>query len=495
MDTLLVKIFATALTFSQVVSTPDTLKTHFDPTQDRRQVIDLLRAGCEQVRKDFDVESINLDDLIATAMEDPEATAGEHAAVFRGIKIEDLHTAYRRFCGNETVLNSPVDLGEVIEFYNRTLADLPDHTHLRNVMLSGASTVLDNKGNKLSEVFAQEQRRIAVALAEIPAHVQNAFVSAEDKRFYQHNGIDEHSVIRAFIENLSQSGRLQGGSTITQQVVKNLLVGEEVTYERKIREMVLASRVEHTFRKPQILELYLNSIFLGRGSRGVEMAARSYFGKSTNALTLSEGAQLAALAKGPTYFNPERHPDRLKERLGYVLRRMQEDGAITTEDAKIASRLAALVHYETPPSAGSYFTDYVAREIRRTSELTAFRSRFTTVRSTLNPEIQRAVESALQEGLARYERDEQRVAFHGPETNLAAEVERLSAKPTAAKPTWQQALESARLPLSDVHWDPAVVIGKGERKSRESSVQAGLADGSIVPLTGPTAILRKPQDL
>src|SRR6516225_2836886 len=130
MDTLLVKIFATALTFSQVVSAPDALKTHFDPIQNRQQAIDLLRAGCEQVRKAFDVETVNLDDLITTAMEDPDAVAGEHAAAFRGIKIEDLHTAYRQFCKNETVQNSPVDLGEVIEFYNRTLADLPDYTHL-----------------------------------------------------------------------------------------------------------------------------------------------------------------------------------------------------------------------------------------------------------------------------------------------------------------------------------------------------------------------------
>ena len=136
MDTLLIKIFATALTFSQVVSSPDTLKTHFDPTQNRQQAIDLLRAGCDQLRKAFDVETVNLDDLITTAMEDPEAVAGGQAVAFRGIKIGDLHTAYRQFCKNETVQNSPVDLGEVIEFYNRTLADLPDHTHLYDAMLS-----------------------------------------------------------------------------------------------------------------------------------------------------------------------------------------------------------------------------------------------------------------------------------------------------------------------------------------------------------------------
>src|SRR5258705_11664432 len=127
MDALLVKIFATALTFSQVATGPDTVKTQFDPVQDQKQVVSLLRAGCAQMRKTFDIEDVNLDDLIATAMDDPDAVAGGHAA-FRGINIGDLHTAYRQFCKNETVANSPVDIAEGIEFYNRTLANLPDHT-------------------------------------------------------------------------------------------------------------------------------------------------------------------------------------------------------------------------------------------------------------------------------------------------------------------------------------------------------------------------------
>src|SRR5205085_671110 len=153
----------------------------------------------------------------------------------------------------------------------------------------------------------------------IPLRVQQAFIAAEDKRFYQHHGIDERALIRAFLGNLAQSGRPQGGSTITQQVVKNLLVGEDVTYERKLREMILASRLERTLTKPEILELYLNSVFLGRNAAGVEMAAQSYFGKSVSALSLNEGAFLAALTKGPSYFSPDRHPERLKERVAYVL--------------------------------------------------------------------------------------------------------------------------------------------------------------------------------
>src|SRR5215470_11156949 len=128
MDAILVKIFAVVLTFSQAATRPEP-RTSFDPVADEQNVIDLLRAGCEQMRRAFDVEAFNLDDLIATAMDDPEAISGGHAA-FRGLKISDLHVAYRQFCKNETVANSPVDLGQVIEFYNRTLADLPDYTIL-----------------------------------------------------------------------------------------------------------------------------------------------------------------------------------------------------------------------------------------------------------------------------------------------------------------------------------------------------------------------------
>ena len=201
--------------------------------------------------------------------------------------------------------------------------------------------VLDGKGANFANVFEPGNRRVWVPLATIPDLVQKAFVAAEDRRFFQHHGVDERGIIRAFIGNLADPGRPQGGSTITQQVVKNLLVGEDVTYERKIREMIVASRLEATLSKNEILELYLNSAYLGRGSWGVEMAARSYFGKSAKDLTLTEGAMLASLLKGPSFFNPDRHPDRAKERLAYVLGRMQEDGGISAEQKEKALGRAA----------------------------------------------------------------------------------------------------------------------------------------------------------
>jgi len=546
MDTLLVKIFATALTFSQVATAPDTLKTQFDPLVDAPKVVALLRAGCAQMRKAFDVEDLNIDDLIATAMDDPDAVAGSTAA-FKGINISDLVVSYRQFCKNETIANPSFDVVAVIDFYNKTLAELPDPTRLKGLKLPGATLVLDGKGARFAEIYEPDQRRVWVPLGEVPAHVQKAFVAAEDKRFHQHKGIDERALIRAFIGNLAQSGRPAGGSTITQQVIKNLLVGDDVTYERKMREMVLASQIERTLTKSEILELYLNSIFLGRSSWGIELAARSYFGKSARALTLREGALLAAMPKGPNYFNPDRHPARAQERLAYVLGRMQEDGAISPEEAKEGQgRLPAMVAFErVRRDSGFHFTDHVAREAKTMAGIDALTADSYTVRSTIQPELQRATEAALQEGLARFELDAGRVQFDAPEANLAEAVRRIEAerkpppetrvpaataatatipalattilKPpadkagkkspaarTAAKgpaerepqpsppertvprspaekPAWLIALEAARLPLYDVHWPAAVVLDRG--RSGGEGLRVGLADGRVLPLS------------
>ncbi len=364
MNPILIKVFATALALSQVTTRPEAIKTRFDPVADRAEVVELLRAGCAHMRKVFDIEELNLDELIATAMDDPKALTGDIKA-FRGINFADLHTAYREFCKNEKVDNSPVDLGEVVAFYNKAVADLPDHARLKGLMLPGASVLFDQKGERFAELFEPDQRRIPVPLSDIPEPVQKAFVAAEDKRFFTHKGIDERGLIRAFIGNLAQPTRPQGGSTITQQVAKNLAVGDDVTYERKIREMIVASRIERTLTKGEILELYLNSIYLGRGSWGIEMAARSYFAKPAKALTVTEGAYLAGLTKGPNYFSPDRHPERAQERLAYVLNRMQEDGAISADEKQARSKnpcrarvahcrlLHGALHHRRKPAAGN----------------------------------------------------------------------------------------------------------------------------------------------
>lgn len=200
MNVILVKMFATALALSQVTTKPEAVKTEFDPVYDQQEVIELLQNGCAHMRKAFDVEDINLDDLISTAMDDP-ATAGEVKS-FRGVNFEDLLLAYRQFCRNDYVDNSPFDMKEVIEFYNHAASNLPDHTKLKGLKLPGTTVVVDGKNEKFAELFESDHRRVWVKLGEVPKYVQRAFVSAEDKRFYEHKGVDERGLIRAFISNL-----------------------------------------------------------------------------------------------------------------------------------------------------------------------------------------------------------------------------------------------------------------------------------------------------
>jgi penicillin-binding protein 1A len=489
MDSLLVKIFATALTFSQVTVGTDAIKSEFDPIQDQHEVVSLLRAGCAHMRKAFDIEDINVDDLIATAMDDPDAVSGG-LPQFRGLNLGDLHIAYRQFCKNETIPNSPIDIAHVVEFYNRAIANLPDHNRLRGLRLPGASLVLDGRGQRFAEVFEQDHRRVWVPLSEIPAHVQAAFVAAEDKRFYEHHGVDERALIRAFIGNLTQPGRPQGGSTITQQLVKNLLVGDDLSYERKMREMIVTARVERLLSKAEILELYLNSVFLGRNSWGIELASRGYFGKSTRDLTLAEGALLAALTKGPNFFNPDRHPERVRERFAYVLGRMAEDHAIDAQDMKrtLSAGLPTLVAFARPRrDLGFHFTDQVAREARTLAGVEGLTAQTYTVHSTIIPDLQRATEAALQEGLARYERSTGRAQGSPAEANLGDAIRRIetNGRGTAEKPAWLQALTGARLPLYDVHWPHAVVL-----ETSANATRVGLTDGRVASLTGPRQAMR-----
>ena len=490
MDSILVKVFATALTLSQVTTHPDSVKTQFDPVADQAEVVQLLRDGCAHMRQAFDIESINLDDLITTALDDPKAT-GANAQAFHGINFADLNTAYHQFCKNETIDKPVVDLAKVIQFFDDAAADLPDPAQLKDKKLPAMSVVLDGKGARFADVFQPGNRRVWVTLADVPDVVQKAFIAAEDQHFYKHHGIDEHGIIRAFIGNLASPGRPQGGSTITQQVVKNLLVGEDVTYQRKIREMIVASRLENTLSKNDILQLYLNTAYLGRGSWGIEMAAKSYFGKSAKDLTIAQGAMLAGLLKGPSYYNPDRHPDRARDRLAYVLDRMKDDGYITAEqkDQALATPPKPIAFEPPHRDSGFQFVDYLGREAK-TDGVNSLTADSYTVHSTINAELQRQAEAALQEGLAKYEISMGRMQFHGPEANIADAIQKLGGKASNGSPAWQQALNAVHLPLYDVHWTPAVVVSKGGKRG-DGAIQVGLSDGRIVPLNTYTAQIRR----
>src|SRR5215470_4787006 len=428
MDAILIKILAAFLTLSLVTTRPDDVKTQFDPARDEAEVIRIMRDGCAHMRKAFDVESIDIDDLIKTAIDDPQAVSAEIKAL-HGLKFDNLLTVYRQFCKNEDIKNAAVDIAEVIRFYNGAVADLPDHNRLKGARIGDAGGILDAKGERFADL-TESNRRIWVPLQNIPVDVQKAFIAAEDRRFYEHKGIDERGLVRAMVSNFARPGRPQGGSTITQQVVKNLLVGDDVTYERKMREIIVASRLERSLTKSEILQLYLNSIYLGRGAWGIELAARNYFGKPAAALTLQEGAMLAGLPKGPTYYSPDRHPDRAQERLAYVVSRMQEDGvagAAAIDGAKVSLPQMVAYSQASQRDLGYYFLDHVTREARSLAGIGTLTAPATTVRTTIRPDLQRAAEAALQEGLAQYEIRAGRTEWHGAEANLSDAVRRIEA--------------------------------------------------------------------
>ena len=497
MNLILIKLFATALALAQVTTRPESLKTEFDPAADGPEVVQLLRDGCAHMRKAFDIEDLNLDTLVETAMEDPKAMAGEIRA-FRGISFDDLFVAYKQFCGSDPVDREKFDLKPVIEFYNKVAANLPDHNKLKNLKLPGTSVVLDGKGEKFAELFESDQRRVWVQIGAIPDYVQQAFIATEDKRFYQHKGLDERGLIRAFITNLAEPGRPQGGSTITQQVAKNLLVGDDVSYERKIREMIVASRIDQALNKAEILEVYLNSIYLGRGSWGIDMAARSYFKKPASTLNITEGAMLAAMAKGPAYFSPDRYPERARERYAYVLKRMQEDKVVGAEKL-VAGQTPSprIVPYERPRrETGFHFVDHLMKEARTLVGMQSLTVESYTVRSTINAKLQHATETALQEGLARYELNTNRAVYEGPELNLGETIMRVTTEQSTraqrrgrvVKPMWQIALQTVRLPLYDVHWPAAVVLERRAEPGGRMQIRVGLPDGRIMPLQVPPHI-------
>ena len=334
-------------------------------------------------------------------MDDPTSVTTEIKAL-HGLKFEDLIVVYSQFCKNEDVKDSPIDIGAVIHFYDEAMQDLPDAARLKALRTAGPGGVLDGKGERFADL-SESNRRIGVSLQDIPLYVQKAFVAAEDKRFESHHGIDERGVIRAFIGNLASRGRPQGGSTITQQVVKNLSVGDDVTYERKIREMIVASRLERILTKPQILGLYLNGIYLGRGAYGIEMAAESYFGKPVARPPSPKAALLAGMPKGPNFYSPDKYPDRARERRRLRARphqgRRHDHGAET-----IAAAKADLPHMmpieRRERDSGFYVVDFLTREARTFAGVDSLTSRSPRSRSDDPPGLQRAVEEALQDGLA-----------------------------------------------------------------------------------------------
>jgi penicillin-binding protein 1A len=369
-----------------------------------------------------------------------------------------------------TVLATSVSAGALGIAYLRQVAPtLPDHMAVRDWKPREGTRILAADGTVIGT--HSRERRTFAPIATVPKLVVDAFLAAEDADFWKHDGIDPAGVARAVVSNLRSLGgdeRAVGGSTITQQVVKNVILTPERTLDRKVREAILAMRVERDVGKARILEVYLNEIYFGAGAYGVAEAAKTYFGKDLASLSLAEAALLAGLPKAPGSSDPFRNPARAKDRRDYVLRRMVEERTATPEAAAAARATPVSV---VPRVAGSAADDpafwYVEEEVRRRRiaevGVDAFYGKGGTVSTTIDPAFQRAAHAALRAGLLAEDR---RGGYRGPLARVALPVD------------WSD--PSLAPPPGSEDWRVGVVTASGR------DAEVSFADGTSATLAGPT---------
>ena len=381
-------------------------------------------------------------------------------------------------------------------YVNSLRPDLPPYEQLAEYEPPVTTRVHAGDGTLVAE-FARE-RRLFVPIKAIPDNVKQAFLSAEDKTFYEHSGLDYRGIIRANINNIGNilnDRPLEGGSTITQQVAKNFLLTSEQRIDRKVKEMLIARRMEKAFTKDQILELYLNEIYLGNRSYGVAAAALNYFDKSLDDLTDAEAAYLATLAKAPSNYHPVYNEDRAVARRNWILGRMYEDGAITEEERTAAQETELGAKIAPPLGARTSDTEYFAEAVRRevVSEygVDALIDGGLSVRSTLNPRLQEAAHRAFRKWLVVYD---QRHGWRGPVTeislpdDLSARDEEARIREGEEQPfLWQTALKEQLKELERTNryaedlepWELSVVLAVTKNEAR-----IGFVDGSVgdIPL-------------
>lgn len=352
--------------------------------------------------------------------------------------------------------------------------DLPDTAALKDYEPPVMTRVHAGDGALLAE-YAR-QRRLYLPIEVMPPLLTHAFMSAEDNDFYNHVGIDPKGVLRAMIANVTHKGRRQqGASTITQQVAKNFFLAPDQNIVRKIKEAILALRIEQTYSKDKILELYLNEIYLGMGNYGVAAAALNYFGKSVDELGIAQVAYLAALPKGPNNYNPIRNHDAAVGRRNWVIDQMVSNGYISKEEGRKAQAEPLAV---TPRSfegaqsyAANYFTEEVRREIAERYGEDKLYEGGLSVRTTLDPKLQRLARDAMVAGLVRFD---ERGGFRGPVKNVDLGED------------WGVTL-GAEKRLSDIKpWQLAIVLDSGDNSAR-IGLQPALDKFGLISRERPTA--------
>jgi penicillin-binding protein 1A len=294
-----------------------------------------------------------------------------------------------------------VTVGGTVTYYALTL-DLPGIDALKDYRPSIASRVYD-ENNALIDEFFLEDRKV-VRIAEVPKIVCYAFVAAEDSRFYQHTGLDMQSIFRAMLKNVGAGHIVQGGSTITQQVAKMMYLSPEKKYTRKVKEAILAYKIDKYLSKDEILNLYLNQIYLGHGTYGIESAALGYFGKSAKDLKLPEAAMLAGLPKAPSNYSPFLHYEKAKQRQIYVLTRMMEDGYISQDElAKASAAPLKLRPIKPKDKVAAYFVETIRRYVQEKYGADVLYKEGLSIYTTLNLSAQKYARDAVEKGLVELE--------------------------------------------------------------------------------------------
>ena len=281
--------------------------------------------------------------------------------------------------------------------------------------------VFGDDGTVIAEFY--KERRIVVPVSRMPKQLIQAFVAAEDAKFFHHQGVDFVSILRAAGKNLLAGGIVQGGSTITQQVAKSLLLTPEKKFSRKFKEAILAWRMEQKLSKDDILYLYLNQIFLGHGAYGIQAASENYFDKNVEELTLAEVAMLAGLPQAPSRYSPYEHLARAKERQKYVLGRMVHEGYITEDEAQAAFAMEITIHprVNRHVAGAAYFAEQVRRYLEQTYGEESLNTGGLQVHTTMNVAMQEAAERAVRQNLHEHDK---RQGYRGPQKVLSEEEER-----------------------------------------------------------------------
>jgi len=296
--------------------------------------------------------------------------------------------------------------------------DLPKIFSLKDYRPPIITTVYSDDNRKIAEFY--KERRIIIPLSSMPKMLKDAFIAAEDSRFYKHKGIDFFSIVRAFFKNIEAGTIVQGGSTITQQVTKSFFLTPERSYNRKIKEAILAYRIDKQFTKDEILFLYLNQIYLGHGAYGVEVASENYFGKSAKELNLAESAVLAGLPQAPSKYSPFRNPEKAKERQVYVLNRMVAEGYITNIQATEAINTPLDIkprrnwYIEEVP----FYTEHIRRYIEKKYGDHMLYNEGLKIYTAVNIEMQKTAREEIEKGLKQLDK---RQGYRGPLKHLAPE--------------------------------------------------------------------------